>query len=216
MNIQSFNTSPNFQAHKIANIVANEKGRIVSNMDIYRIERSDMLFLEKLKTKTNFKTLCPKLTEFLQKRWQRVFEYCIGCAHDSENRTYIAVQDDKPCGILTYTPNSTYFLEGICSIPQNKGKKVPFAGSALFYQIFKDAEQDSASGIELKAITNGPFDVIKKYEKLGFKQEKNADILSFIKMSCGKYKIKEQLKELPYRFDYTAIEDNSVSLDNLL
>lgn len=215
MNIQSCNNSSiNFQAYKVANISAFVKNRTVSSMDIYALDRSDRAFLNKLKAKVQYNKLFPKLTEFLQRRWQKVFDYCIACAHDPNNRTYVAMQDDKPCAIMTYTPNSTFFLEGICSIPHSANKKVPFAGSALLYQLFKDAEKDGVSGISLEAVTNGPFDVISKYESIGFTQEKAAN--SKVTMNCRKYKIKEQLKEFPFLFEYTPLKKEIVSLDEFL
>ncbi len=208
------NNSLNFQAYKVANISATAKGRTISDMEIYLLERSDRVFLDKLKQKTKYKSLFPKLTEFLQRRWQKVFDYCIACAHDSDNRTYVAFQDKKPCAIMTYTPDSSFFLEGICSIPQSPNKKVPFAGSALLYQLYKDAERDEVSGIRLEGVTNGPFDVIKKYESIGFTQEKAAD--SKVKMNCRKYRIKEQLKEFPFQMEYKPLEKEIVNLEQFI
>lgn len=214
MNIQAYNNSLNFQAHKVANISAVVKNRTVSDMDIYLLERSDRVFLDKLQEKIDYRKLFPKLTEFLQHRWQKVFNYCIDSAQDSDNRTYVAFQDNKPCAIMTYTPDSSYFLEGICSIPQKQGQKVPFAGMALLYQLFRDANEECASGISLEAVTDGPYDVIKKYESIGFKQEKAVD--SKVKMNCRKYKIKEQLKEFPYLFNYTKTSSENISLKEFL
>lgn len=215
MNIQSTNNnSLNFQAYKVANIKASAKNRLVSDFDIFQLERSDRVFLDKLQAKTKYKNLFPKLTDFLQRRWQKVFDYCIACAHDPDNRTYVAMQNGKPCSIMTYTPESPYFLEGICSIPNEPNKKVPFAGSALLYQLFKDAVENNASGISLEAVTNGPYDVISKYESVGFTQEKDVD--SRIKMNCRKYKVKEQLKEFQFQMEYTPLKSEHVSLEEYL
>lgn len=215
MNIQVNNNNYlNFQAYKIANISTPIRSRAVSDMDIYLLDRSDRSFLNKLEERVNYRNLFPKLTDFLQRRWQKVFKYCIECAHDTDNRTYIAVHNDMPCSIMTYTPGSSFFLEGICSIPQEKNKKVPFAGMALLYQLFKDADEHYASGISLEAITNGPFDVVKKYESIGFTQEDA--INSKIKMNCRKYKIKEQLKEFPFLMDYKKLEPEKCSMEQFL
>lgn len=213
MRIQS-QSNTNFQAYKIARVSTELKGRGVSDIDICLLTREDRNFLNKLEKKIDYRTLFPKLSLALQRRWQKVLAYCIACAHDPDNRTYVALHDGKPCGIMTYTEDSSFYLEGLCAIPQEKNKKVPFTGDTLLYQLFKDAFAAGASDIKLKAVTDGPFDVVKKYESRGFK--KNPASQTYTEMRCNKHKIKEQLEEYPYTLDYTELEPEKINLDDTL
>ncbi len=213
MKIQSQNNI-NFQAYKIARVTTEIKGRGKSDIDICILTREDRTFLDKLGKKVDYKKLFPKLSEVLQRRWQKVLDYCIACAHDPDNKTYVALHDGKPCGIMTYTEGNSFYLEGLCAIPQEKNKKIPFTGDTLLFQLFKDAPDFGASDIQLKAVTDGPFNVVKKYESRGFK--KNPSSVNYTEMRCNKHKIKEQLKEFPFNFDYTPLESEKIKLDDTL
>lgn len=213
MKIQSQN-NVNFQAYKIARVSTELKGRGLSDIDICILTREDRTFLDKLEKKVDYKKLFPKLSEALQRRWQKVLTYCIACAHDPDNKTYVALHDGKPCGIMTYTEGNSFYLEGLCAIPQEKNKKVPFTGDTLLFQLFRDAFNFGASDIKLKAVTDGPFDVVKKYEARGFKKNPASQI--YTEMRCNKHKIKEQLEEYPFTLDYTELEPEKIKLDDTL
>lgn len=208
---QSFNT--NFKAIKTAQVQSRIAHKPVM-IDLYKLTKKDKPFLTKLLQKTSLKTLCPKIAEYACKRWQSIFDYCIDCALKDDFTTYIAISENKPCGILTYINDKTAILEGICAIPDKSGKKVPFSGLALFYQLFRENQANKIECIELDAVTDGPFDVIKKYEQLGFKQEGFVD--KYIKMRCSKYKIKDQLQKLPTILDYTQTNPVETDLNSLL
>ena len=213
MKINSQNNT-NFQAYKIARVTTELKGRDVSDIEIYRLTRDDRTFLNKLEKQIDYTKLFPKLTAALQRRWQKVLTYCIACAHDPDNKSYIALHKGKPCGIMTYTEDSSFYLEGLCAIPQEKNKKVPFTGDTLLYQLFRDAFAYGASDIKLKAVTDGPFDVVKKYESRGFK--KNPASVQYTEMRCNKHKIKEQLEEFPFTLEYEELEPENIKLDDTL
>lgn len=216
MKITPFNThnkSQTFKATKVANTV-NTLGYFQTEIQLYKIGREDKSFLEKLQDKINFKELCPTLSEDLQKRWQKVFNYCIARAQENSNTTYIALNNEKPCGILTYKLNGNKIdFEGICSIPHDK-KKVPYTGQTLMYQLFKDADASKVKSIELRAVTDGPFNVVTKYEKRGFKADPASGY--YTNMRCNKYNIPEQLKNFQAEIAYYPTEPEKVLLDKYL
>ncbi len=203
-----------FKATKVAT-TQNLIGEVTTEIELYKLGREDKRFLQEWLKKVDFKKLCPNLSEVLQKRWQKVFNYCISQAEDIDHTSYVAISENKPCGILTFVEDNTYFLDGICSVPNEFGKKVNLVGKTLFYQVFKDAKADDAKGIDLKAINDGPFDVVGKYEKLGFKRE-HCPNDEYTKMHCNKHKIATQLHELPYEIDYVESEPEKVNLNNFL
>lgn len=208
------NINPQFKAHKIAQIRASINKNQFSDIDIYSIHKNDFPCLKKLENSIDFKTLFPSLTKNLQERWKRVLSYCIDCAEDIENRTFLAVKENKPCGILTFTEGRSFHLDGLCSIPQETDKKVPFVGLSLMYQLFKNAQAYKCSEIKLEAVTDGPFDVVQKYEKLGFK--KDITTYPYTEMRCNKYQIKEQLKNFQEKLEYIPQEAERVSLTNII
>lgn len=206
MNINSIQTNKNlnFKALKIAE-TRNFLGNKAVQIDLYRLGREDRLFLRKWAEKTDFFQLFPKLDLLALDRWENIFKYCITSAFESENTSYIAMHNNKPCGILTYLKaGNSFYLDGICSIPIEINRKVKNVGKTLFYQIFKDAQEAGARDITLDAVKNGPFNVIEKYEKLKFKKDPTTH--PYTKMVCNKHKIAEQLKEFPYEIDYNEIK----------
>lgn len=202
VNLQQNN--PEFKAIKVASL----KNRVLenaSNIDIYQIRSEDYGYIQTLSRKINYKTLCPQLAKDLQERWQKIFQYCISKVQDFGNISYLAVQDRKPCGILTYYNDREFQLDGICSIPNKDGQKIHLSGKSLLYKLFKDAESNDVKGIKLDAVTDGPYNVIDKYEKLGFKPlgyEMSDENTLYLKMYCNKHKIKAQLHEFPYEIEY--------------
>ena len=201
---------PNFKAVKVAE-TSTVIGRMQNHIDIYKLGNEDKNFLQKLAIKTNFKDLMPELPETASTRWQEILYYCITSAFDKKNTTYIAMNNNKPCGIMTYySKASSLFLDGICTIP-SRNKKIPYTGQSLFLELFKIAEAAKAKSIQLDAVQNGPFDVVSKYEELGFKKDPTST--PYTRMVCSKYKIKEQLKELSSIISY--IKSNSSEKINL-
>lgn len=215
MKIQHSNSiTPQFKAYKIAQVKANINKNQVSEIDILSIHRNDLPFIKKLE-KLDFSSLFPDLAENLQQRWKKILDYCIMQSHNIDNQTFLAVCNNKPCGIITFQEGKAFQLDGICSLPQAPNKKVPFVGNTLFFQLFKSAQNFGADKINLDAVTDGPFDVVKKYEELGFKK----DITSYpyTKMQCNKYQIKEQLKNLSQRLSYIELKQpEKISLETII
>lgn len=214
---QSNNYLTNFKAFKVAT-TQNTVGKVVTNIDLYQLEKSDKKFLSSLKTKIDIKKLFPKLDTLALDRWQHLFEYCINTfvdSFDDVNTTYLAVKGNKPCGILTYTDKgSEYYLDGICSIPIEVNKKENFVGQTLFLQFFKDFQHNNIKKATLSAVNDGPFNVVDKYKKLGF--VKDMTTYPYSKMACNKYKVKEQIGNLSEVIKYSEVNPEKVNLADIL
>jgi hypothetical protein len=214
---QTNNYSTNFKALKVAT-TQNTVGKVVTNIDLYQLEKSDKKFLSSLKKKIDIKKLFPKLDTLALDRWQHLFEYCINTfvdSFDDVNTTYLAVKGNKPCGILTYTDKgSEYYLDGICSIPIEVNKKENFVGQTLFLQFFKDFQHNNIKKATLSAVNDGPFNVVDKYKKLGF--VKDMTTYPYSKMACNKYKVKDQIGNLSEVIKYSEVNPEKVNLADIL
>lgn len=215
MNISNQNNyRPNFKAIKVAT-TQNIIGKKATNIDLYRIQKEDRDFLLNLKNKIDYKKFFPNLHTLAIDKWKHILDYCVNCAVTPEHTTYIAINDGKPSGIISYTyDRSGIYLSGICSIPTEIEKKVQYGGQTMFLQLFKDALDGDVKNISLSAINNGPFNVVNKYEKLGF--TKDPASYPYTKMVCNKYKIKEKVKELSEYINYEASEPEKVNLNQFL
>ena len=216
MNISNQNNyRPNFKAIKVAT-TQNIIGKKATNIDLYRIQKEDRDFLLNLKNKIDYKNFFPKLHTLAIDKWKHILDYCVNCAVTPEHTTYVAINDGKPSGIISYTyDRSGIYLSGVCSIPTEIEKKVQYGGQTMFLQLFKDALDGDVKNISLSAINNGPFNVVNKYEKLGFKQE-YCPSDEYTKMHCNKHKIATQLRELPFEIDYIETEPEKVNLNYFL
>ena len=183
----------NFNAIKVAT-VKNCVKKDALKIDIYRLTPKDSKFLEKLLNKINYKELYPNLTEAEQKVWQDIFRYCIFKATEKRNTSFIAMSDNKPCGIICYAKDKIMNLLGICSIPTDIEKRTPFVGKALFYQAFNDAIESNSTSLQIEAVNDSPIDVVKKYTDLGFKTISSEG--RYTQMNINIQKVKEAIKEL--------------------
>lgn len=215
MQINSNTYQPNFKAIRIAHTQNFVKG-MTTNIDILRITRDDEVFLENLK-QISIKKLCPKLREDLQERWQKVLDYCVKISKLTCNKSYVAITDNRPCCIMStckYQDSNKLFLDGICAIPNADGKKTNLGGQTLLYQLFLDAISDKTKGVELEAIHNGPVDVVKKYQELGFTTNNSSE--DYTNMTCNKFKVEEQLKKFASQIDYTPVEEEYIKLEDII
>lgn len=210
MQIQFNNTSytPQFKALHIAN---------AGELSLYKLtDAADRKYLKTLIQKVKTGDLMPNLSRQESERWDEMLEYAVYNAQSPDNITYLETHNNKPCGIITFWPSpGTTKLDCICTFPTEVGKKVKLAGKTLFYQLFKDFINHNGKKIELEAITNGPFDVVSKYENLGFKRTSKVMPTKTV-MDANNYKIKETFKKLSEIIDYTPIEPERINLANIL
>ena len=205
----------NFKARHIA-VTQNKFKNVLTKIDIYELSKRDKNFLENLKQSVNISAMMPELSEYSSKRWQKVFDYGVQNALLPDYKSYIAVTQNKPCCLLTCIKNGNILtLDSICDIPVNKNKRANFAGSTLFCELFKFADELKAKAIELFAVTDGEFDVITKYKGKGFKEVGAQN--GYIKMSCNKFKIKEQLSDLLSKITYKPVnKSQEIDLNGLI
>lgn len=210
MQIQNYkqNFTPQFKALHIAD---------AGDLSLYKItDLSDKKYIKNLSEKIKIKELMPNLGKDESDRWQEMLEYAVDNAQYPENITYLETHNNKPCGIITFrTENKTTFLDCICTFPTVVGEKVKLAGKTLFYQMFKDIQGIRNSQVELEAITNGPFNVVKKYEELGFKKTSRVFPTKVI-MEINSSKIKETLRKLTELVDYKPVTPEKINLNNTL
>ena len=203
-------TSTTFKALKVANIKTSI-GNKTSSIDLYQLRREDFGFLQKLAKKVNFEKTSGKLTEYYKKRWEKVFKYCIETAFDHWNLTYIAIANNKPCGIMTFQNLRGMHLDGICAIPDENGDKTPFSGKSLLYELFKVAKDTGCKHITLDAVPDGTFNP----ENLGFKKNP-IQTTEYIEMISNKYNIEEQLNHFANDLEYTPYNCERVRLDQFI
>lgn len=203
MNLTYQNYNPQFGALHIA-----KSGKL----DLYRLTDSvDFKFIRELQKHTKTENLMPNLSTEEYSRWNEMLEYAVDNSMKKENTTYIETYNNKPCGIITFNLGKTTALDCICTWPAEFGRKVKFAGKFLFYQMFKDVEQIKGKKIKLDAITNGPFDTIKKYSTLGFKATSNV-YPTKTEMEITSPKIKETVSELDKLVPYKKVPPQKINL----
>lgn len=170
MQIQRQNTfSPNFRAIHIANS-KNVIKNVETNIKIYELNaKDDKPFLIRLPGKINMQNLMPDMTQYAYERWHEMLRFAVDSSLENDRKTLLATVDNKPCGLAVFLPGKNKFhLDCICTWPVEFGRKVTLAGTTLFKHMFEIFQNSKAEKIKLEAITNGPFDTVSKYKKLGF------------------------------------------------
>lgn len=203
-NINTFNHHTSFQAYKVAT-ARNYLNNKQTNIDIYKLTKKDKAFINKLENLVYIPDLNINISTLAKRRWQQVLNYGFLKARTHAD-TYIALSDNKPCGILvSYKNKKELCLDCISKFPLDINKGINYIGKSLFYQAFKDAKENNCDTISLRAILGGPYNVVEKYKKLGFKE--TGSVNNYINMECNKYKIDESLKELSQEIEYEKCDD---------
>lgn len=196
-NIRHQNSFKGVRTAKIATAINGCK----QNIDIYHAHKEDRMFLDFLCLEVNFKERMPGLSKYEYERWQEMLKLAAQEAFTASHSTYIATVGNKPCGIITFSEDKRKFLlDCICTWPVKAGEKVKLAGKSLFYQMFKNFRNQNGDKIQLYAITNGPYDTVSKYKKLGFK-EINA-MPHKVLMETNKYNVKNTMNNLEKILEY--------------
>ena len=207
MKIENTNYSPHFKALHIANC---------DKIKLYKVaNNSDVKALKSLPDTVNMEKLLPGLSKSQYERWHEMLEYAIDMMQNPGNTTYIETLNNKICGIVTFFPNKTTIIDCICTWPAQVGQKVKMGGKSLFYQVFRDFEKNKGTRIKLDAITDGPFNTIKKYEPLGFKRTSTVHPTK-IEMEANRYKVKEVLPELEELVHYTETKPENIDMRELI
>lgn len=202
MQIQSQKYNPKFGALHIANC---------GKLKLYNLtDTADYKFLKALPINIKMNELMPNLSKDEYSRWDEMLQYAVDNALNPKNITYIESINNKPCGIITFQPGKITKLDCICTWPVEFGKKVQLAGKNLFYQMFTDFQKIKGKKITLEAITNGPYNTVKKYQALGFVPIETYP--TKVKMETSAAKVKETLKTLSKSISYETAQGEKVNL----
>ena len=207
MKIENTSYSPNFRALHIANCDKIKLYKVANNADVKA--------LKSLPDRIDMEKLLPGLSKTQYERWHEMLEYAIDMMQNPGNTTYIEAINNKICGIVTFFPNKTTVIDCICTWPAQIGQKVKMGGKSLFYQVFRDFERSNGTRIKLDAITDGPFNTIKKYEPLGFKRTSTVHPTK-IELEANRYKVKEVLPELEELVHYTETKPENIDMRELI
>jgi len=186
------------------------------NLQIYKLtDAADKKFIKRLASTVKMDELMPALRKEEAERWNEMLTYAVDNAQYPENVTYIETLNNKVCGIITFRPGNNSLLDCICTWPVEAGKKVKLAGKTLFYQLFKDFLELKSKKLKLEAITNGPYNTVKKYEELGFKQTSSVYPTKII-METNSSKLKEIFQKLKNIINYEPVEPQKVNLSQII
>jgi len=164
----------------VANNVTNFKGIPISEIKVkgvnscyklYKINKSDEKFLDKLYDSVDLKKLMPNLHEYDYINWDGILGEAIKQANFIGRNVFLETCDNKPCGIINFSQSklNSYYLNYISTFPTEPKKRVPCAGQILLNQLFRTVLNSCRQGIDLSALREAPFSPITVYSKLGFK-----------------------------------------------
>ena len=170
--------SPNFQGIHYATVKLKDI-KNSSDIFIYKLERSDQNFLQKLLKKLNLNKLAPEIKDPEQQTsWKELIEKAIDTINYPKAKVYLAVSEKRPCGILSELNyfdsginTNTKYINYFATWPDKPNHNVKCAGKSLLRTVFDNAENDGL-GISLKTCPTGPKgnrDGGKFYEDFGFK-----------------------------------------------
>ena len=181
-------------------------------IDIYKTTEEDINFINNLKKSTDLHKLMPEMRFTEADVWQELFNIA---ADKAKYNGYVAFHNNKPCGLMKFTPSdSAYYLDIICTIPTDINKKIPNVGKSLMGIMFDEFAKSKAPRIELAAVTNAPFHAVSKYMRLGFKQTGGENGVGAMKLL--KDSLPETLKKLKtyIRTEYLK-NPKKINLENL-
>ncbi len=206
MEIRNFTTnSPNFGAKLVALKQINFNN-IKTSIDIYKLQPQDESFINMLKTTIDLNELMPNMNPCDINNWRAIFNLSINNVNPQKMTSYLALNNNKPCGIINYTnKNNKLFLDTICTFPTEKEKRVLFAGKVLMQTLFEDCIKNGLETINLLAVTNGPFNAVSKYLSLGFKIIGGEDFIHV--MRIRKPDIETSLNKLAKFIKTTAVDE---------
>lgn len=186
MNVQQTNNQ-NFTGIHIQNIKCLTRDNKPIRFKVFELTSQDNSFLKTMYDKVELEKLTTGIESDKLEIWYTMLKEAINLAKNNENKAYLLSKGKNPCGIITFNPNDKKFeVLRAATWPLKKNEKVPLAGTVLFKKIFEDFLASKANLIELTAIKNGPYDVISKYIKLGFKPLGGGNFSEFMRTTRDK------------------------------
>ena len=139
-----------------------------NTFQMYKITPDDSAFIQKIQKSINLRALMPGLDNEEYEIWEGVTRTALTNPLDKSD-TFIITTQNKPCGVMNISQKKASFdLNFISTWPVKQGEKVPFAGKALFTELFRRFVESKQALINLVALRYAPFDPVGKYLKLGF------------------------------------------------
>ena len=162
------NTS--FTGIHILNTKCLSRDNKITRLKVFELTPDDKPFLRYMYNNLEIEKLAPKIDSSKMEVWYTMLKEAIDLAGGQKYKSYLLAKGKKPCGVMTFEPNSNkYEITRVCTWPVKKCEKVPLAGKTLFKTAFEDFLKSNARTIEIDAIKNGPYDTVGKYMQLGFK-----------------------------------------------
>ena len=168
-NTNKNNYYPAFKARKIA-VARPIVDGVKKQIDIYRLTKKDKDCFGKIVKSINLAELLPsKVNTPNFKVWQNLIECTYDCIGNfSHQKIFLAVQENKACGILLATHNMKKGeVVTFATWPTAVEQKVKKAGSSLFTAFLNLAKQKKLKLVHLEPIINGPTDAIGFYKGHG-------------------------------------------------
>lgn len=210
---EQYSYKPQFKAQKIAKVKNCYQG-LTTHIDIYRIDKNDKKFLEKLLNNIDFKILLPKLSSEMQKLYQDIFRATVYNAMEADNVSYIALNNNIPCGLFALKPGKNMNFLDLVSIPVDKNKTINLVGQTLLYQGFLDSKKINANKIQIEAVKNSIGNPVQKYREWGLVEVTSGD--RYVQMECDKPNINKQLKRFAQKIQYRKVKEKSTNLEKLI
>ena len=204
---------PNFKAHKIAHAKSSING-VTANFEIYRLQKRDRAFLRKLLETISIRTLMPNISSQAAETWQNILQNGIFNAMSPLNRSFLAISENKPCGIITYRKGQTTNLIDLCSIPIETNKKALLCGKTMILHFLQDIQKSHSKNIKLEAVKSSHGNPAALYESLGFE---TIDIGNrYIEMACSRDNINKQATKLKKNIQITKCKPEKTDLNNIV
>lgn len=170
MQITNNKNQINFAGIHILNTRCLSRDNKITRLKVFELTREDMPFLQQMYRNIELEKYVTNIPPAKMEVWYTMLKETINLSGANANKSYLLAKGKRPCGIITFEPNSNkYEITRVCTWPVKKREKVPLAGKTLFKIAFEDFLKSSANIITIDAIKNGPYDTVSKYMQLGFK-----------------------------------------------
>ncbi len=169
-NQQTKKYSPNFTGRLVAVATPVING-IEKEIQIYRVGKKDASFLQKILSEIDVEKLMPSMKDRPNLTiWTKLISQA---AEDigkfTKQKAYIAVSEQKPCGIVIVNNNKKQGTLGIlASIPTATDELTKGAGSSLITTVLDLAKSKKLSQITLEPLLKGPTDCVGFYKRHNF------------------------------------------------
>ena len=169
LTVQTQSQRLSFQS-KLLGCVTTKVNNTTKNIQLYKLDKSDKEFGQRLVDKLELKKLYTNSTGIGHfPAWKTLIKGAVD--RIGNENVILAVQDNRPCGIMSFIKVGRQIqLTRLATWNIKPNNKVVHAGKALMYELFKFADENNVQGITLKASSIKPFGRSCKdfYSKLGF------------------------------------------------